>query len=279
MAKIPNKPVVITADAIAQAIATTDDFGHEMRVKAILKRGAHVQHGWAYLDPIEGKPRQFDFRARVDHREHAWRIQMAVESKNLAAEAPLIISGTARTKEEAFHHFVVSETNQGGPRVMSVWRDQEIYPQGRFAGKNALRLRPDRGFLVPGPDSDIYGRWAQALASADELCKEAIAATDHLQRQVCTVVLPVVVVPDGTLWMAEYREDGTMTGPVQSDSTTLFVNHEIVVVPRNHWMKLGHVHFFTLKGLEGFMMTLTAKGASWEEWFPSSAEHYAPPVH
>ena len=69
MTKTLSQSIPITPAAIAQAIATGDDFGHEMRVRAVLKKGARVQHGWAYVDPVEGKPRQFDFRALLEHRK------------------------------------------------------------------------------------------------------------------------------------------------------------------------------------------------------------------
>jgi hypothetical protein len=182
-------------------------------------------------------------------------------------------------RPEAFHHYVLAEADRRGRGVMDVWRDQHIYPLAQFVGKSIVRLRTEKGMLVAGPDNDIYKGWTQALASADQLCKDAIVATDHQQRQICTVVLPVVVVPDGTLWTAEYTKDGIVRSPEQSDSTTLFLNHEIVVVPHNYWITLGHVHFFTLKGLEAFVSTLTARGNSWEDWFPDTAERYAPPVH
>ncbi|HEX2099265.1 MAG TPA: hypothetical protein VHF69_01305, partial [Candidatus Synoicihabitans sp.] len=157
--KISNQPAVVTSTAIAQALATSDDFGHEMRVKAVLERGAYVEHGWAYIDPVEGKPRQFDLRARLDHSDRPRRIHMAVECKNLAAEAPLVISGTLRTKAEAFHHYVLAEADRRGRGVMDVWRDQHIYPLGQFVGKSIVRLRTEKGRLVAGPDNDIYKGW------------------------------------------------------------------------------------------------------------------------
>ena len=108
-----------------------------------------------------------------------------------------MISGTARTREEAFHHFVLAETEQGGRKVMNVWRDQPFYPPGGFVGRSMQRYKKDheKGVLVPMGDSEAHKAWTQAFASADELCKEAIVATDRRKLQVSTVVLPMVVVP------------------------------------------------------------------------------------
>jgi hypothetical protein len=50
-----------TANEIRDVASREDDFGHEMRVGAILKTAqfANVEHGGTYVDGVTGKPRQF----------------------------------------------------------------------------------------------------------------------------------------------------------------------------------------------------------------------------
>lgn len=276
-----KKPEPVTADAIAQAIAHSDDFGHEMRVRAVLRlRGAHVQHGWAYLDPVEGKPRQFDFRATLSRETRT--MKLAVEAKNLSPDAPLVVSGTTRVRDEAFHDRVKCQ-NRNGHDFIAVLRsraDQPFYPVGEFVGKSILRLKRDgkKGLVHSSSlESEIYNRWSQALASADELCKAAAISVAG-QHEKETVILPIVVVPDGTLWQAEYKADGTLAEPpAQVDATNLFLNHEVVVRPHNNWMNLSHVNFYTLTGLDQFLRDLP--NFQWSEWFSASAEAHTPPVH
>ncbi len=247
------------------------------------KHGAHVQHGWTYADPVEGKPRQFDFRAMLLKTDCAQAVRLAVEAKNLALEAPLIVSGTARVLEEAFHDRVKCQ-NRNGHDFVSVLRskaDQPFYPVGKFVGKSILRLKWDekKGFISSAPlESEIYNRWTQALASADELCKSAaISSTRHPELE--TVILPLVVVPDGTLWTIEYDTEGKPIGPpTLSEATNLFLNHEVVVRPHNNWMNLGHVNLYTLTGLKVFLGGL-AKNHVWADWFISTAVAHTPPVH
>lgn len=127
-------------------------------------------------------------------------------------------------------------------------------------------------------ESEIYGRWTQALSSADELCKNAGLVAESNTKTIFSLVLPAVVVPDGSLWIVEYGNEGAVTsGPAAVASTTVFVNHEIVVRPRNNWMNLSHVHFFTFSALRRFLGELHTD--SWSDWFPSSAAEHQPPVH
>ena len=287
----PRKEVAVTVEAMAQALAVADDFGHEMRVRSALeqcgaKGGAKVQHGWTYLDPIEERPRQFDLRCAIKHHEFARYLQMAIECKNLALEAPLIISGTRRTDEEAFHDYVYSEP-RSGRTIVGVNRcriENSFYDRGGFVGKSIVRLKPNReeGILVQASalESEIYNRWAQALASADELCKNAALASEGGPLMTCTFILPAVVVPDGTLWTVQYNNVGSFgSGPVPSTYATMFVNHEVVVAPNTCWMNLSHIHFFTLTGLRKFLADLLRPKNTWEEWFPASAEAHRPRVH
>jgi hypothetical protein len=286
--KNPPQPLKVTADALMSAIMAEDDFGLEMRVRSILEHTAgKVRHGWTYLDPVEEKPRQFDLRCVLKHFNFEKYMYMAVECKNLAPEAPLIISGTQRTYEESFHDFVHSDARPAAATGTYVCRSHVrngIYPSSGFVGKSLLRLRPNaeeaKFVRTSAIESEIYNRWAQALASAHELCREALSDGDQKQLPACAVVLPAVVVPDGTLWTVEYDGEGSFgSGPVETPSTTFFVNHEVVVVPKNCWMNLSHVHFLTVRGLRDFVEDLRRPENSWEQWFPANAERYRPKVH
>ena len=58
-------------------------------------------------------------------------------------------------------------------------------------------------------DGDVFEKWSQALASADDLVARASDAHErHGTSMFLTAVLPVLVVSDGTLWAADYSEEG-----------------------------------------------------------------------
>ena len=56
----------ISADDIGEYLASTDDFAFEREVYNIAKGlRFSAQHAALYVDPITGKPRQFDVRATI----------------------------------------------------------------------------------------------------------------------------------------------------------------------------------------------------------------------
>jgi hypothetical protein len=153
-----------------------------------------------------------------------------------------------------------------------------VYHQYKFVGRSIARLSRKGDALEISKredEADIHKRWSQALASAVDPAKSA-ATNGTIQ----TAVIPAVVVPDGSLWQMFYDEKGDLQGePEQVDSTTFFVGHEIELMPRNLWMKLSHVQFFTIAGLNKFLANLTTTTANWNEWFPDQTERYTPPIH
>jgi hypothetical protein len=273
---------------ILEQLQRTDDFGFELRTKGVIEAaGGLVTHGWTYIDPIEEKPRQFDLRAKFlnfgTERHHLF---LAAECKNLDPVAPLVISGITRSKKEAFYDFVRADRTNGLRQyVMRVQSDCELYPQGGFVGKSLLRLKLDdkakdgpRLVQASDKESDIFGRWSQALASSADLCREAAWAGESSEKVHDTLIIPAVVVPDGSLWTVEYNSDGTVREePKMAQATTIFVNHEITIVPRNLWINLSHVHFFTLAGVRDFLRSDGRFPQT--DWFPATAESHQPQVH
>jgi len=98
--------------------------------------------------------------------------------------------------------------------------------------------------------SDIYEKWSQALASAYDLINSA--ANDE---EGCSAVFPLLVVPEGRLWRAEFDQNGSLTGnPRQVDRCSYFVG-------KRYWAGdnlsgfpyyLSHLEFITLPGLRTF---------------------------
>jgi len=79
---------------------------------------------------------------------------------------------------------------------------------------------------------------------------------------VFTLVLPVVVLPDDTLWQAEYTENGELLGdPVRTDQCEMYVGrsvtppHEVGDITTPY--TFSHLHFFTSKGLIDFLLRAT----------------------
>jgi hypothetical protein len=280
------KHMAIAPADIKAVVIKEDDFGHEMRVGQVLRSipNMEVKHGGTYTDSVTGKPRQYDYR--VWFRKDRAALSLAVECKNLNPIAPLIICGAKRQKEEAYHELI--ESRQGTFRrhsatvaglssiTLRASGEASFYPPGTFCGKSLLRLKPDnKGNLSSVPDPDIYDKWSQALASGVDLVNFACEISKTLREEhFYTAILPIVVVPDNSLWKAEYDETGTMIAdPEPTTGIEFFVGRKIQVghVQLPQWFKFWHIHFLTLMGFQTFLAKITIDATEWGKLLTESA--------
>ena len=280
----------IDAADIRKAISDADDFGHEMRVRNLLEVTPAIdfEHGGTYKDPVTGKPRQFDFRCAL-RRQNAL-LSLAVECKNLSLESPLVISGTWRRKEEAFHDLIESRTGrfESGSMIFvglsSTTRrsdgDNSFYAAKKFVGKSLLRIKAGKSVPIASPDSDIYDRWSQALASGIDLASEACELSKKLHLpHVFSAVLPVVVVADGSLWRVIYDEKGEMLDePKMTDRCELYIGRSLRLreepKPFRHQFTFSHIHFFTLSGFDSFLERMVTNDKAWDILFNTGAREH-----
>jgi hypothetical protein len=296
--------VTITATDIRAAIESEDDFGHEMRIGQIL-RNLHpptishnhavacgmLEHGATYTDPITRKPRQFDYRFRmwraVSPSHDSWQcISMAVECKNLHKSSPLVVCGRERTDEEAYHTFILSQHDVfRGSNVSATQRtdgESRIYATGEFVGKSLSRLKyskdaKEKQKLVvdTGQQSDIYERWSQAVSSSQELASSARSfAKDYSTKTYRTFIMPMVVVPDESLWKVSYNASGRLSEePVQTNDFHYFIatpfRQDNINFDSPPWFILTHIHFVTMTGFQKLLSTLISDSAIWDKMFPT----------
>jgi len=274
----------VSPSDIRNVVAKEDDFGHEMRVGHIIRSVPAIllQHGGTYTDPVTQKPRQFDYRCSLI--KEATCLSLAVECKNLSPSVPLVVCGTKRRENEAFHDVIESRKGvfkRGSATVVgssSVTRrasgEDAFYPPGDFVGKSLVRIQADKTPIVRTPDSDVYDKWAQALSSAVGLVESACRFPKGVSSpRFFTAVLPIVVVPDDLLWNAAYDDNGSIsTDPAQVKGCELFVGREIEVggekgTPWFHRFTLSHVHFFTLAGFSSFLSKVAVNEYVWTKLF------------
>lgn len=284
----------ITPQNIRDAVAGHDDFGHEMRLREIIQSvpDAESTHGGTYLDLVTGKPRQYDFRCILRRDDRA--LQFAVEGKNLFTYSPVVVCGTMRSTEDAFHEIIESrfglftEVNPITKSVDSItdgWdcltrrvTDSMVYPYGAFTGKSVMRLKPakdgagKKADYTTAPDTDVYERWNQALSSSYDLCKSATEyAHGFSRRHYFTATVPVVVVPDDSLWTLNYDKAGVVCSePSRTDHCPFFVDRRLKVTGwgADQGFSLSHIHFCTLSGFKSWVVSIQASEDLWIQWFP-----------
>jgi hypothetical protein len=280
----------VEANEIKAAISGADDFGHEMRVRNLLEVTPAIsfEHGGTYKDQVTGKPRQFDFRCSL--RKGNSLLSLAVECKNLSVEAPLVISGTRRRKEEAFHDLIESRTGHFKTETLvfdgltSTTRrcqgEESFYAPKKFVGKSLLRLRQSKTVPVAVPDADIYDRWSQALASAIDLTRKACDLSKEFQApHIFSAILPIVVVANDALWAVIYDDKGEMVDkPKSVESCELYVGRAMRLneEPKafSHQFTFSHVHFFTLSGFDSFLDRMVTNEKAWALLFNTDAAEY-----
>lgn len=277
---------------VRRVILDEDDFGHEMRVGHILSElanqrakdsfnGTDVEppdHGGTYTDSVTGKPRQFDYRCRIVRQEPSNRATcalLAIECKNLHLSAPLVVCGRPRTTAESFYVYIESiyyeHTTATAIMMKSVIPGQQFYRPGEFVGKSLVRLKEKNGVLATDTNADIYDRWSQALASSVELAERACSFANSRNKNFCSLVLPIVVVPNGTLWTATYDDSGAIPqDPCAVDTCEFFVERRISV--KGHPFALTHVHFATLRGLPTLLSRFWHHHSAWNWIFPADSQ-------
>lgn len=258
----------MSAGEIRNFIIENDDFGFEMRVAAAPREilGVPVSHGESYVDAIKGKPRQFDIRFRIE--ENRATLYFAVESKNVSSRSPVIVCGRMAEAKETFHDVIISQSHSGSERSRTKRiRPSAVYSRDPFVGKAILK--PEKNGR--SNDSEIYDRWAQAIASAHDLVHEAATKPGTMDMFHYGAVFPWVVVPDGALWRACYDEAGQLVSdPEAVDRCRFFIAHPIQLEPehRHNPIHLSHIDFATLTGFRKFLSSIKRPQLDWDDWIP-----------
>lgn len=277
LARLSDQP--IEPRDLREYLEGQDDFDLELFAYRTAKEcGLRVSYGGSYEDPVTRKPRQYDVRATIDRRDQ--RVELAVECKGLRDSYPLLVSRVPRSNEDSFHEVIYAHVpDPGAPFVMpgidtvDVLRSRDnhcAYPPGEHVGKSTAQVgRNEKGDLKSG-DRDVYDKWAQALASASDPISSAAWA--HEKRGLpsfSTAVLPVLVVSDATLWVADYSSEGQLMGdPYQTDDTTLFVGHTDQVAAGPSYT-MSHLHIVTRRQLKPFLTDLLNGQGRWSRLFPN----------
>lgn len=228
-------PTAITAEDLLGYITSKDDFAFEREVfhKAV-GLGLSAKHAGLYEDPVTNKPRQFDIRASKTVRDQA--ISLAIECKGLDVTFPLLVSCVPRTRDETFHDVLyTSDVAGAGGSYARVKRFEGApYQEGERVGKAMRQIRRDTKGDLNGGD-EVFDKWMQALASSAELITDAERQlrypTGKTSKQVA--VLPILVVSDNTLWVADYASNGRLqSAPCTASDVTFYLGREYEI-PRH----------------------------------------------
>lgn len=249
-----NLKTKIDANHIRNFLETHDDFGLELFVyRNAFSRGFKVEHGGFYKDPVTDKTRQFDIR--TSYGPPGRKIVLPIECKRLSETYPLLISRVKRVKGESYNEYIVSQDfgkmsgEQRPPRSIHLDEPDSFYKVGKYIGKSTIQIGVDDKKQFVFEDSEVFDKWTQAINSAKDLIDIAFRSHFKGNLPISTAVIPVLVVPDDTLWVADYDDSGSLLGdPLLADEVQFFINHEYNIQGFPPY-RISHLHFFTKKGI------------------------------
>ncbi len=279
----PQETKEIKAENITQYLDDRDDFDLELFAFRTLKaHGWFPELGGTYVDPVLGKPRQYDVRARIRFSQGIEReLYLAVECKSLTKENPLVVSCVPRPIRESLHDVIIRRNRKEiGDKIFEVVASQandfRLYGADEMVGKSATQIRWDRSGKLTASDAETYDKWAQALASAAELVETA-ANREVNHKTIFAFVMPVLLVNDGTLWTVDYDAEGKRGAPKPATDAVLFVDRKVELKGRTrpYTYHLSHLHIYTRTSFERMLRTAPVATDHLLEKIFRQAIHYA----
>jgi hypothetical protein len=255
----------------------SDDFKFEIDVLRMCHGGGLVtSHGGSYEDPITKKNRQFDIRTQIT--KGLCTLKLAIECKNLRESFPLLVSRMPRREDESYHEVLLSsaarhrdfliDNNRAGADRREV---KNLFQYKALVGKDTVQVgRTQTGEFV-GNDAEVFEKWSQAIGSAYDLI--GASSTDHQRLgSACaaTVIFPILVVTDGTLWAVDYSAEGGVLGdPHLVNECSIYLGKTISTA-RGIDYKLSHLQIFTKTAFDGYLNRIAVNDKYWDLIFPSA---------
>lgn len=250
----------LTPQLIKDEFEQRSGFALEMRtLRAIKAEGFDCRHGLLYVDPVTDLDRQFDVRAVACRKRCC--IRLAVECKGVREGHPLVFGRLPRSTEEAQHQVLVSSAKDLDPgdhhkppiyeqhaKAETLYDKESLYLTNHPVAKTYLHYSTGK---KNEPD-EIHVRWMQAVASSSDLLAAAHEEYTRLEVDECaTFILPMVVVPNGSLWAIDYASSGEPLGDPKQEDRVEFAIFKSVSGPKLNGEDylLSHLEFVTEKGL------------------------------
>jgi len=284
MAKLKNDP--INEPDLLEYLNSYSDFSFELTVlKMLREQGIECEHGGHYEDPVTNKSREFDIRAQKT--VETYRVRMAIECKNIRENFPILISCVPRHVQESYHQVVlfskkstdtstyIASVNQSRATTLSIRDQHSLYAVAAPVGKSTVQVGRVMDGSITANDSELYEKWGQCLSSIQGLIERSYwdGDDDDPEDVSLSAAFPIVVVPNGRLWMVSYDEDGNrISDPVPTDRCACFVDKNYVMGTKLAGTKmwLSHVEIVTFDGLRDFVEAYLKDEAGMEKIFPKT---------
>lgn len=269
-------PDPLTAEDLNRYLGTTSDFALEVEIyRQSVLAGLNSEHGGTYQDQNSKKDRQFDVRATAVLQQQRI-LKLAVECKNLQPSHPLLVHRLKRSMNEAYHEVLVTyrgDTASHRSTVRCVSGHTPFF-RGSHVGKALNHVGKIGANDFVDADSAIYDKWTQAIASsADWLTSSTYDFKLTDGKSASTVILPILLVSDQTLWVVDYDDDGSQLGmPSKCDEVDFYIGKNVDLLGSP--IVISHFKIFTKKAFFGFLSRITSNDHYLDLLFPDFARYH-----
>lgn len=265
MANLLDNP--ITESDLEEYLNGYSDFSFELQVlNKFIGFGFTCNHSGTYDDPITNKSREFDIRALISIG--SMRLCLSVECKNLRNNFPLITHCLQRKRSESYNEILCTydpdklpenkgllPSQQNFSRSIRLKPTNTIYPPREYVAKSTDQVgRKQQDKLITSTDSGVFEKISQSINSAYDFVLEAqsLEVTNH---SYFSLIFPVLVVPDNTLWQVKYDDQGNrQEKPELTKRISYFIGKEWSTGGIDSiTYSMSHLEIVTFSELENFV--------------------------
>ena len=271
MAKLKQEN--ITKKDIDEYLNKYSDFSFEIKVlNKFSKLKFKCTHSGSYVDPATSKFREFDIRATKRFQNS--NVKLAIECKNLTSSFPLVAHCLKRSKDESYHNVITTDpyhkrsSTSYNPLIEKYDYKSSIYKANEFAAKSFDQIgrHITEGTIIKN-DVDSYDKMTQAVNSSKDLVLEAVNEIDPNTLQF--IILPLLVIPDNTLWAIFYDGEGNITKePELLKHISYYIGRSWPVNKKfNSVYTISHLDIITFSYIEEFINRFLDGNNDWDDIF------------
>jgi hypothetical protein len=278
---IKLKDTAITQLDIAEYLQESSHFAFEMIILRKLKQlGFKCEHSGTYQDPVTGKTKRFDVRARKEWgRMTLW---LSIQCTTPRDNFPLVIHAMPRSRAEAFHQVLIGNavgvppnldhmTERPAPgsqsRGLILKSTSTPYAATNQVGKSVDLVGRDINGRIRAESEEAFDAVTETIHSCYDLVSRA--HHDKSPDKIHSIV-PVLVIPDGRGWQVDYDTEGNIEGGAHTTGhCPFFVGRKfrlpaVTGTQAGFSFTLSHLELVTVSAFESFL----AKYASPDEYPP-----------
>lgn len=237
------------------------DFGFELTVLKRLRDAGFqcspARQAWDYDNATLKRE-----ALAADGGEGEYHIHLEVGCANIQPQDAVLLSTLPRTPEQSSHYLLRAEVNRSlqqmypDNRPSATLEAAPISPSGLYPADTPVAQSYDhvKGLSDPGAHDDtavLCEAIDRAVQGVLHFIKAIEIRKEELGMPTTRIIVPMVVLPDNTLWLVDYTIDGGPLTRPRTVSRASMLMRSIGMGPHDGWypLNVSHIEFRTISGL------------------------------